>query len=913
MGLDNPSGGKQSLPGFQTNVKTSGGDQAYISGPGFHFREDRNIGNDIIAFSQSLGQVAAKLKQQKEEAENRQRSVDMVRLQTETQLDLAQAYEQYKNSYNGPDAEFTTGWMEQSKKYVDTKRASISDERLLQSYDKFQMPYMANSQLQAMQDENLRYTNTFRTNLQTTKQNLDDLLAQNPTPGTLRFVIDSLDTVYSPIQDRLRAAGKENEAKTELAGEKEKYTIAMVKYMAKKDPDAALAALQESDVNQHIADPDTRLEVESYIERIKNHQVDGLRQEFVPVLKSYQEALALGKDPAPLLGKLQMYAGISGVVRPEEMRQIDIAQQMAGPYASVRSASVNMSDAEFEDALAQLRDQASGTVDEDLPFRMDFHEKAVSALRNDRISQKRNPISTVGELTGAADAPTARMQYIAARLSAGENIDRISIMDQAEAERLTNAMHNAVAGNRIGDIVTVWQQMRDSLGSESLPADQPIQGDVSMMDMALAQLARTTKDPLSKNVIAALSLLPSGQEPSADNVLLKAAFITPPQETGLLQQAGVESMNKLGIKVAQTVPEWNLYFRPTAGRSVRGGELLAAQQSLMLRTVLLNMATGQYGPTGGFAGIGQTSAQDNAIQQTIKGFLPFSAVSIDSYSPRENSQLRFKPSKLLVPDKYSSTVTPGKIKGFLGTIMGKDSFWQERVALTGTQPATLTAVNDKQVPKQISQWMPTIQEAAQRYNVPAWLVAAVMYHESGGNAKAVGGAQDSGLMQIIPSTFAGLRRQDPSIGPDVMDPKTNIMAGAKYLGDLYRVYKGDLTKILRNYNGGPGAVYKPNTKVQSYVPKVMANIEKFRPTEAPKPTAQNRALMDYAKRHIMDAISLENTDDFSGVRVMVDYQGRRVPLPGRDGRPFEIRFDNISNYVSPQRDPQSLPSSFLFR
>ncbi|MEM6739333.1 MAG: lytic transglycosylase domain-containing protein [Pseudomonadota bacterium] len=94
-----------------------------------------------------------------------------------------------------------------------------------------------------------------------------------------------------------------------------------------------------------------------------------------------------------------------------------------------------------------------------------------------------------------------------------------------------------------------------------------------------------------------------------------------------------------------------------------------------------------------------------------------------------------------------------------------------------------------------------IAEAAQRFRIPERWIRAVMQAESAGNARAVSSAGAMGLMQIMPGTWAELRRTH-GFGADPFDRRENVLAGAAYLRQMYDQFGAP--GFLAAYNAGPG-------------------------------------------------------------------------------------------------------------
>lgn len=111
-----------------------------------------------------------------------------------------------------------------------------------------------------------------------------------------------------------------------------------------------------------------------------------------------------------------------------------------------------------------------------------------------------------------------------------------------------------------------------------------------------------------------------------------------------------------------------------------------------------------------------------------------------------------------------------------------------------------------QFPAEVLRWCELITHYARKNNLPADLIAALVWLESGGNPQAYSSAGAVGLMQVMPrdGRAASLTCQN---GPcfanrpttaELKDPEFNLSYGTKMLARLLKI-KGDLREALKSY------------------------------------------------------------------------------------------------------------------
>jgi len=135
---------------------------------------------------------------------------------------------------------------------------------------------------------------------------------------------------------------------------------------------------------------------------------------------------------------------------------------------------------------------------------------------------------------------------------------------------------------------------------------------------------------------------------------------------------------------------------------------------------------------------------------------------------------------------------------------------------TGATTGGSTQIGNVSVP---SQYVQTIEQSAASSGIPASLLSALLFHESGFEPNAVSSAGAEGIAQFMPSTAAGM-------GINPLDPTQAIQGAAQLLGSYTRQF-GSYADALAAYDAGPGAVEQyggvpPYAETQAYVPAVLS-------------------------------------------------------------------------------------------
>ena len=97
-----------------------------------------------------------------------------------------------------------------------------------------------------------------------------------------------------------------------------------------------------------------------------------------------------------------------------------------------------------------------------------------------------------------------------------------------------------------------------------------------------------------------------------------------------------------------------------------------------------------------------------------------------------------------------------------------------------------------------AQYQAMVNDAAKQLGIPASVVAAQLYLESGWDPTIVSPTGAVGLAQFEPGTWASYGSGDPK------NPVNAFAAYVKYMKYLLGLEHGDLSKALAAYNAGPG-------------------------------------------------------------------------------------------------------------
>lgn len=128
-----------------------------------------------------------------------------------------------------------------------------------------------------------------------------------------------------------------------------------------------------------------------------------------------------------------------------------------------------------------------------------------------------------------------------------------------------------------------------------------------------------------------------------------------------------------------------------------------------------------------------------------------------------------------------------------------------------------------------------IRNAANRYNIDANLIKAIIAVESCFVRTARGRDGEIGLMQLMPATARHFKVTNRS------NAQQNIYGGTRYLSHLDRRYNGDVQRVVAAYNAGEGNVRVGRPiRNQAYVNRVMRAYRTLSGRSTPRTTPRTR-------------------------------------------------------------------------
>lgn len=157
------------------------------------------------------------------------------------------------------------------------------------------------------------------------------------------------------------------------------------------------------------------------------------------------------------------------------------------------------------------------------------------------------------------------------------------------------------------------------------------------------------------------------------------------------------------------------------------------------------------------------------------------------------------------------------------------------------------------------EYLPYVQEASHRFNVPAALLLGVMHVESHFKSGARSPMNAHGLMQLVPAS--GGREAYPLVfdAPgtpsldQLRDPRTNIFLGAAYLQKLDREYFRHIldaevreASVIAAYNLGPTRLRR--IFLRHGKPRTVANLRELLDRHAPVETVDYLAKVSLRRR-----------------------------------------------------------------
>jgi soluble lytic murein transglycosylase-like protein len=112
-----------------------------------------------------------------------------------------------------------------------------------------------------------------------------------------------------------------------------------------------------------------------------------------------------------------------------------------------------------------------------------------------------------------------------------------------------------------------------------------------------------------------------------------------------------------------------------------------------------------------------------------------------------------------------------------------------------------------------------VREAARSLQIDDALLQAIIATESGFDTLAVSPKGAIGLMQLMPTTaerFGVVADKKATVEKKLTDPRTNILAGSRYLRYLLGLFPGQMELVVAAYNAGEGAVQRAGNQIPNF-------------------------------------------------------------------------------------------------
>ena len=133
---------------------------------------------------------------------------------------------------------------------------------------------------------------------------------------------------------------------------------------------------------------------------------------------------------------------------------------------------------------------------------------------------------------------------------------------------------------------------------------------------------------------------------------------------------------------------------------------------------------------------------------------------------------------------------------------------------------------DPSRPESTDRFAKFIEEASDRFAVPARWIRAVIQIESGGDEHAISPRGAMGLMQLMPGTWVELSVRY-GLGLDPFDPRDNIFAGTAYLREMHDRFGS--AGFLAAYHAGPSRYEQHLATGQPLPPDTVAYVAAVTP------------------------------------------------------------------------------------